>query len=249
MRLKLTALFIALLVCCGLLIGDGSLANQQTQRASQRFTISKYGTLLEFDADGTGITKKVIGDGFELGYKSPGKTRTVFAIESEAKGLQTSSEQAKYEPDTATAIVQTADKLLKITSYLVLDDKAGELIIKRRFQNISDYPVTLQTVRNHIDPEVMTRVKQPGRLFSDYLGLITAGYFSDPYDCDIGECPVQPICPACPLPPLPPLPSRYLKNFRAWMYPSEREIVLGWTEQITLKPKDSASIVIRLTIK
>jgi hypothetical protein len=250
MRVLLIAIVIALLGC-GLLNGNESFVGQTTQRTNRRFTISKYGTLLElFNADGS-AAKKIAGDGFKLQYKTLGKIRSASAIEMETKGLQTASQRAKYEGCMATAVVQTADRSLEITSQFAFDDKTGDILIKRNFRNISKSPVALQEVWNYFDAKVMFRgeLNQSANLVAASLAQITAGIYSDPEDCDMNECPVGPICrypPGCPTPP------QYLG---VWLYPSEKDVVLGRSMQINLKPKrnqqsgDKAFIVIRVTIK
>src|SRR5215216_3178760 len=156
MRVILIAI-VALLVGCGLLIGNESWASQGTNRPSQRFIVSKQGTLLELtNADGKG-PKKASGDGFKLKYKTRGKIRSASAIEMKTTQLRTSSEAATYDGNRATAVVETADKSLEITSELTYDATAGELIIKRKFRNISTHPVILQEIRNYIDPKVVVR--------------------------------------------------------------------------------------------
>src|SRR5687767_8045547 len=96
MRVLLIAIVIALLGC-GLLSGNESAAGEATQQTSRRFTISKYGTLLEFNADGTSAAQKIAGDGFKLNYKTLGKDRSASGIGMETKGLRTLSQRAKYE--------------------------------------------------------------------------------------------------------------------------------------------------------
>lgn len=242
---------VALLAGCGLLIGNESWASQETDRPSQRFTVSKQGTLLELtNADGKG-PKKLTGDGFKLNYKTRGKTQSVSAIGMKTKQLGTSSEAAKYDGNKATAVVQTADKSLEITSELIFDATAGELIIKRKFRNISKHPVILQKVLNYIDPNVVDR-DQFDQSADLVLGKITAGLaVNPPIDCRIGQCPVPPICRACP-------PDRLKGNhpyLPSSLDPSKKEVILRWSEQITLKPRraqqsgDEVSIDIRVVMK
>jgi hypothetical protein len=256
MRLILV-IIVALLVGCGLLIGHESSASQATQRPSQRFTISKQGTLLKMiDADGKRSIKKVTGDGFKLNYKTLGKIRSASAIETKTNRLRTSSEPARYDGNKATAVVQTADKSLEITSELTFDATAGELIIKRKFRNISKHPVTLQGVWNHIDPKVVVRgpFNESADLISASLGRITAGLAGNITECGPGICPVPPICDGCPTIRDPNWnPNRgFLMSI---LYPSKTNVVLGWPEQITLKPQlprqpgDEVSIAIRVLIK
>ena len=229
---------VALLVGCGLLIGNESWASQGTY-PGQRFVISKQGTLLELiDADGRGRTKKVTGDGFKLNYETRCKKRSASAIETKTKGLRTSSEPAKYDGNKATAVVQTADESLEITSELIFDANTGELIINRKFRNISKYPVTLESVRNYIDPKVM--VRGPFNQYADLLSLaqgqIRAGYYfgNPPDDCgDRCECTTPPICNDCPPRETPNLCRGV---WRSRLYPSNTKVELGLDEPITLQP-------------
>ena len=227
---------VTLLVGCGLLIGNESSASQATQRSSQRFTISRQGTLLELiDADGKDASKKVTGDGFKLKYKTRGKSRSVSAIEMKTMGLRTSSEPVKYDGNKATAVVQTADKALEITSELTFDANTRELIIKRKFRNMSKYPVTLQEIRNYIDPGVVGRgqFNRSAKLISGPLDWMTAGRFGNPPPNGCGdrcECTVPPVCNTCP---------RDVNSCRgvsrATLYSSQKNVVLEWLKQFTLK--------------
>ena len=248
MRVILIAI-VALLVGCGLLIGNESWASQGTAGPRQSFTISKQGTLLELiGADGRSRTKKVTGDGFKLNYKTRGKSRSVSAIGTKTKQLQTSCEPAKYDGNTATAVVQTADKSLEITSELTFDPEAGELIIKRKFRNISKYPVTLQGLWNYIDQNVMGQFNQSAELVSPPSGPITGYLAGNVADCRPAKCPVPPVCNDCPL---LTIPNRNLNH----LIPS---FGLEWPDQITLRPHRSrqhrqpggeVSIAIRILIK
>ena len=226
MRIILIAI-VALLVGCGLLIGNESRANQATQYASQTFTITRQGTLLELiDADGRG-RKKVTGDGFKLNYKTRGKSRSASAIGTKTKQLRTSSEPAKFDGNTVTVIVQTADKALEITSRLTFDPKTRELIIKRKFRNISEYPVILESIRNYIDQKL---VRDQFNQSADLASLIRAGLYDD---CDnlCAECTAPPICEESRL------PIRNSCRFsRARLCPPKTNFVLEWSEQNTLKP-------------
>jgi DNA-binding protein len=253
MRVRLIAIVVALMVVYGLLVRTGSLANQEPQPAGQRVKLSTHGRLLEL-VDDAGLTRNVGSDGFKVNYKVRGKIRSAFALAIGTKGLRTSDLPVKSTENTATATVRTSDKSLEITSTFTLNDTTGELIIQRKFRNISKHPVTLQMIRNQIDPGVMIKSGnlQSANLVSASLSQITAGFLKGPYDCGAGECPLGPICPpwGCPT-PLPPT-SAYS---RARLYPSKNRVILGWSTQIVLKPKqkqrpaDEASIVIRVAIK
>jgi len=245
---------VALSVGCGLLIENQSWASQQTDRASRRFTISKQGTLLELIGTDRKGSRKVTGDGFELNYKTQGQSRSAFATEMKTKGLRTSSEPPKYDGNKATAVVQTADRSLEITSEFTFDAEAGELIIKRKFRNTSKYPVTLQGVRNYIDPIFMAgdQFNQSATLLSPPSIPIAAYLAHNVGDCGPGKCPVPPDCPACPpvTMPNPNLNHKYL-------IPSTR-FELNWPEQIILmpqrpqrpqKPGSEVSIAIRVSMK
>ena len=256
MRVILIAI-VALLVGCGLLIGNESWASQATYPPSQRFTITKQGTLLELtNADGRGRTKKVTGDGFKLNYKTQGKSRSVSAIETKTEQLRTLSEPAKYEGNKATAVVQTADESLEITSELIFDANAGELIIKRKFRNISKNPVILERVRNYIDPNVVVRGRfnQSAKRVSAVVRQITAGLAGNVNDCDMGHCPPPPVCPTCPPPPTPNWNPNQL-YLMSRLYPSGRMVVLNWSQPIMLKaqlpeqPGGEVSIAIRVLIR
>ena len=257
MKVRLNAIVVALLLVCGLLIETSSLANQQPQQAKQKLIITSQGTLLEYDAYGTSPMKKITRDGFELNYKTRGKMKSAYAIGKTRKGLRTSSEPSKVEGDTAAAVVQTADKSLEITSNFIYNTDTGELFIKRKFRNISKYSVTLQSIRDYVDPGVMVRsgAIKPADLTSTSINQITAG-LEYPNDCNmLHECSPPPVCiypPGCPRPD-----SKYpgYKSQRAHLYRSKKRVVLGWSKPITLQPKQKqqsggeVDIVIRLKIK
>lgn len=256
MRVYLIAT-VALLVGCGLLIGNESWASQGTYRPRQSFTISKQGTLLELiEADGGGRSmKKVSGDGFELNYKTRGKSRSASATEMKTNQLRALSDVVKYEGNKATAVVQTADESLEITSELIFDANAGELIIKRKFRNISKYPVILERVRNYIDPKAVVRGQsdQSARQVSAAVRYITAGLGANVDDCGMGSCTTPPVCASCPyrIDPNWNPNSGYL---RSSLSVSKERLELNWSQPIPLKPQltqpgEEVAIAIRILIR
>lgn len=240
---------VALLVGCGLM-GNEVQASQVNQYASQTFTISKPGTLLELiDADGKS-RKKVTGDGFKLNYKTRGKSRSASAIGTKTKQLLTSSEPAKFDGNTVTVVVHTADKSLEITSRLTYDAEAGELIIKRKFRNISEDLVIVESIRNHFDPKVLFRgpFNRYDDLVSRALNQFGARLAGNVEDCGPGQCLPPPECPKCPniVNPNWNLNNGYLT---ARLEQSKPQFVVGWSQQpITLKPRDEMSIAIRVVM-
>lgn len=258
MKVRLNAIIITLFVVCGLLIGTSSLAIQQSQLEKQRITLSSQGTLLKLtDAYGTNSTKKITGDGFELNYKTQGRTKTAYAIGKTKKGLRNLLKPSKDEGNMATEIVQTADKSLEITSKFTYNADTSELIIKRKIRNISKYSVTLESVRDYVDPAVMVKsgVIKPSRLIPVSMDQITAG-ISIPDDCGpLEDCPIGPLCTMPPGCPKPLEYHKYYKYFKARLSRSKNRAVLGWSQQITLQPGQKqqpageAFIIIRIKIK
>lgn len=249
---------VTLMVGCGLVIGNESWAGQGTYRPKQSLTVSKQGTLLELiGADGTGrSTKKVTGDGFKLNYKTGGKSRSASATEMKTNQLRTLFQEAKYDGNKATAVVRTADESLEITSELIFDANAGELIIKRKFRNISNEPMILERVQNYIDPNVVVRGRfnQSAKRISAVARQITAGLAANIDDCDLRECTPPPVCPMCP----PPSNTTWRPDqlyLVSRLYLSKRTVELNWSQPILLKPQlpqqpgGEVSIAIRVLIR
>jgi hypothetical protein len=234
MRVKLIALVIALLVASGLLIENGSSASPRPLHAVQRLTVSPHGTLLElFETGLPSQARRVGGDGFTLRYKTRGTTRSVLARERNSSGLRPSSEPVIVDGNTATAVRRTADLSLEITSQFTFDHNTKLLTIKRKFRNISKHPVTLQMLRNYIDPALVFGAQ--ANHFDKKLepaSLVRAGLTSN-LSCFF-ECVPPPVCPW----EEPPRCPRDLMYFKArWDGSSPRDAILRWSNQITLMPK------------
>lgn len=252
MKLTLIAIFIALL-SCSLMIGNGSSAKQETQ-TSPRLIVSKEGTLTElFDINGNSLGK-VAGDGFKLTYWTLSRLKSASASETRIDRLKSLSESPTLKENTATAVVQTDDRVLEITSSFTWNREDGELIIMRKFKNISKDSVRLQTIWNQVDTKLLFGDRDNhsfdlARLTSSQP-VITAGLKEGSYDCDISKCPLPPPCLRPPCPPLP-VPDYFSARYTS----SSKGAVLGWSEPITLapqqkqKPGGEAFIIIRITGK
>lgn len=244
MRFKLIAVIVSLLVGCSLPIGNVSSASQ-----GQKVTISRHGTLLELL--GTSLqnsTRKVGTDGFRLNYDTGGTTRSVSAIGMNTSGLRPSHSKPTSNDNTATAVVQTADQSLEIESEFTFDRSTKMLTIRRRFRNISRHPVTLQTIRNYIDPALVFGVKAPRfHMKRDFVSF-RAGLSTD-LSCFV-ECVPPPVCPW----EEPPRCRRDDNTFfkARWDGSSPSNGILRWTDPIKLtpnKPTNEAFIVVRFVIR
>jgi hypothetical protein len=238
MRVKLIALVIALVVACGLLIENGSSASPRRLHADQRLTVSPHGTLLElFETGLPSQARRVGGDGFTLRYTTRGTTRSVFAREMSKSGLRLSFEPVIVDGNTATAVRRTADLSLEITSQYTFDHNTKMLTINRKFRNISKRRVTLQTLRNYIDPTLVfgaqaNHIEKKLEPASPVRAGLTANL-----SC-FSKCIPPPVCPW----EEPPRCPRDLVYFKArWDGSSPRDTILRWSSPITLMPKTTNS--------
>lgn len=209
MNSKPIATLLALLFGTVLMITGGSLSYGQSQLPSQSFAVSKYGTLLEiFDANGKSRFGKLTNNGFQVSYRSKGKTKSISAVgEKTAAGLVEG--EVKVDGQSATVTATTSDHALEITTYFILDEKTKKLIIQRKFRNISAGSLSLNKVREFVDvalvitgetgstqSEVLIGQKQrlsAAKLTTLAMHKIGVGF---PLDCRAGECPKpDPPCP------------------------------------------------------
>jgi len=202
MKSKLIVIVLTLFVG-SVLVTTGSSASKSTVPAAQVFAISKNGTLLEvFDSNGKNRFGRLVRDGFQVTYESPGKRTTVSALGAEeAKGLQ--SGQVKVDEKSATVTVMTSDQALEITSYFTLDEKENRLIILRRFRNVSPRTVTVRMMRDYIDPALLisvgtaeyplNKITDPARLAALVKSKIEAGRSCKPLELR-SKPKAPPIC-------------------------------------------------------
>jgi hypothetical protein len=227
----------ALLFLIGLGMVHGSLSREGAQLPGQSFAISEHGTLLDlFEANGKSRFDKPVNEGFEVQYEIATKTVSASAIGTETKGLQANPGKPKLNGQSATAIVKTEDGALEITSYFILDEKAKELIIGRKFRNISTNPILLQTVRDHVAPTVVTG-GQP---------QVTAGLLFPGKDCSVGQAPGKVICSHCKCGPSGPCTTGIIcppfNNFvpAQWLE-GKGDVVLQWPDGVKLAPLQQKS--------
>src|SRR5437773_5702436 len=133
MKMKLAALVLALLFLSELVMAYGPLSRERPQPPGQSFAISEHGTLLDvFDANGKSRFGPIVSDGFDVSYKTQSRSVSASAIGTNINGLQFELGKSNGEP--ATAIVETSDKALEITSHFMLDESGKTVIIERRFR-------------------------------------------------------------------------------------------------------------------
>lgn len=221
MKSKLIAVFLALSFGSVLTTGAGTLRHEPPYQAPQSLAISKHGTLSEiFDANGKSRFGKLTNNGFEVRYRSKGKSTLSSAVGDE-KMTRLTEGDVKVDGQVAVVTTTTSDRALEITSYFILDEKRKTLIIRRNFKNISTGPVVLRDTREYVDPALMTggqsESSQPYRISAKKRLQLTSRSFKwvssqtsgGIYDCKIGDCPPPPPpcptncpepCPTCPLP-------------------------------------------------
>lgn len=197
---KFIATFLALFLGTVLMITGESLSRAQSQPAYQSFAVSKYGTLLEvFDENGKSRFGKLANNGFELSYEFNGKTISVSAV-GDAKVIGLLPGQVKLNGRSATVAATTSDKALEITTHFSLVEKTGKLIFWRQFKNLSAGPLTLKTMREIVDP-LLVSTDQERNLSEQELAKLIKGRFQTALptdDCRAGDCPKPP--PPCPVP-------------------------------------------------
>ena len=255
--MRVILITLVLLVGCGLLIENGSSAKQARQ-ANRRVSISNQGTLVElFDADGKSLVGKVVGDGFKLTYRTQGRPRSASATTRETSRLLISRESLTFHDNTGKAVVKTTDGALEITSSYTFDHSTGELTIERRFQNISEVPVTLRQVQNYIDrrlaSEGQINVSVPGAAMpEDRIRAVLA--HGNNSDCGTSKCVPKPVC-LCPLGCPDPGPNPEPYEAKACFYPIGKIVMLKWSDQIMLDPRQrqlpggQASMLIRVSTR
>lgn len=254
MKSKLIAVFLALFFGSVLTTGAGALRRELSYQPSPSLAINKYGTLSEiFDADGKSRFGKLKNNGFEVSYRSKGKTRLISAVgNKKTTGLVQG--EVKTDGQVAVVTTTTSDRALEITSYFILDEEKKTLIIRRNFKNISTRPVVLRDMREYADPALITggqpytvRSKRRGlptpELFNWVLRQMNAGHTKHIFDCKIGDCPEPPPpCPVyCPSPECPSCPSPYfirpqLITKTQWLTGKVNNITLKWRDGVTLTP-------------
>jgi hypothetical protein len=254
MRVKLITIAAALLCVWGLLIADWSVTGQTTvQQTSKGVSVSKWGTLRELPlADGRHFSD--VHDGFELSYNIQGRKRSASVMKMETKRLLASSEVPTFQGNTATAVMQTTDKVLEIRSQIIFNESAGTLYIVRTFRNISNHRVSLRRVLQHVDPTVIPGYswRQVGRRNLDRSQL-TAALSRIRFECDYGYCDQLP--PPCPPGTTCPKPKPAPQHSRAWLISSRTSATLGWTKPITLspplqeRPGGEVSIAVRIKMR
>ncbi|MEK6281814.1 MAG: hypothetical protein AABN95_15785 [Acidobacteriota bacterium] len=223
MKKKLAVLVFALLFLSGLVMAYGQLSRERPQPPGQSFAISEHGTLLElFDGSGKSRFGKIVGDGFEVRYKTPGQTVAASAIGSKRRGLQ--GAQVELNGQSATASAMTEDQTLEITSYFILDDNAKELTIGRKFRNVSLKPLTLEMVRAHVDQKLAVG-GQPGSSKPDDVAQlpIKGSIYGPGSDC---QGPMRKCSPE-------PCPGRTCAS----LFPGKSGVILEWKQRITLAPE------------
>ncbi|HYJ89377.1 MAG TPA: hypothetical protein VEW46_25165 [Pyrinomonadaceae bacterium] len=234
MRLKLLAIVVTALSCCGLVLDDLSLANHQPPQGRQTLSVSRSAMLRRLrHTDGRLITN--VYDGFELYYTTRSQTRSASATPEKTKGLTTSPEGVTVNENTTTAVVLTSDKALEITSYFTFNENIKLLIIQRTFRNVSTKPVTLRAVRQYVDPK-LSREPPVSRNGTPILpSPLLAGLSSGSDECHMVDSKCRRPPPPCP----PYCDSSFSTNspFRARLNPSPNRNTLSWFNQIKLNPK------------
>jgi hypothetical protein len=151
--------------------------------------------------------------------------------------LQARPVKPKLNGQSATAIVKTEDQALEITSYFILDENAKELIIGRKFRNVSTSPIVLQTVEDHVVPTVVMG-GQP---------RVTAGLLLPVKDCSVGLSSGRSGCRFCKCSPPPPCPPPGIfcptqNNFvPAQCLEGKSDVVLQWQGGVKLAPSQQKS--------
>ena len=139
MNTKLAVLIFNIII--GLVIGNGSFHPHQAQ------SYKKYNRV-----NGKKPFNKIVGEGFQIGYKIGDKTITAFAKGKKVSHLR--SGKVKLDERTVVVIAVTDDRALEITTYFTLDEQRQKLIVDRRIRNISSGTVDIQMMGQYVDAKL-----------------------------------------------------------------------------------------------
>jgi hypothetical protein len=150
------------LLCIGLVgitLMGARYQNRPPAQTVSQLRISSAGALQSLlDQSGReliGGGNHAMREGYVFRYQTRQGARLVYAVGKQLSGL-TGQKTMQASGVTTTAIANTADGVLEISSEYKLDVKKNQLSIIRRIRNVSTESVKLSLAQNYVDPRLFS---------------------------------------------------------------------------------------------
>lgn len=239
--MKRNLIALALVLFSGGLLFASGQSLSRTQSSSLRVTISKYGTLSDvLKAGGSTRFGELTLDGFEVSYKFEGEMKTVWAKgETDVKDLWPGD--VKVDGNSASVTVKTVDGAWEITSLFALDEQGRMLTISRSIKNISGQPLSIEAVKQYVDP------KLTGATCSTTMTLLDqkARQKVRANGCENTSCPLAerpPHDPPCFTVVCMQESALYRPLMTTEETPDCKKVVLKWQPRKRFAPQDQTSL-------